>query len=141
MSDSALEWRETSPPPQPKRYVRQPTPLPRRKSLFAEYTIMPVDASYIALAKAARSAASPAEREDRAATPKAGRQPDTDYPPYLVKAFRAGSVAFAIGVIFLLATILFNSDAVRIGGATFLAVGSVTVALALLRGQDLDERN
>mgnify|MGYP001468140355 CR=1 FL=1 len=141
MSETALEWKTSL--RQPNRYVRHLniTPTPQRKSYFAEYQFTLADYPYIAFAKTARNAVAFADYGGGVPSGPTARPPETKYPLYLIQAFRVGSIAFAFGVILLLITIFFASDVLSIGGATFLALGSVTVVLTLLRGQDLDERN
>jgi hypothetical protein len=60
---------------------------------------------------------------------------------YAVAAFGSGVVIFAVGILLLLACIITNNSNVKVGASAFLAAGSVIVALALLRGQDINERN
>ncbi len=57
-----------------------------------------------------------------------------------VIAFGAGISVFAIGVILLLIHLFTKNDNFKLGASALLAVGSVTTALALLRGQTDDER-
>ena len=59
---------------------------------------------------------------------------------YRVIAFGAGILIFAIGMVLLFACLLMKNDNMKLGASAFLAVGSVTAALALLRGQSDDER-
>jgi uncharacterized membrane protein len=61
-------------------------------------------------------------------------------PHHLIVVFTIGVVAFIAGVLASLASIFVARDVFGIVGAVSLALGSAMVVLALLRGQDLDER-
>lgn len=140
MSDTDLEeWRKTS-LSHPKPYVLHRTPTPQRKAYFSEFRDVVKDYPHVALAKGARRI-STFPGHDSPVEAAATARLETNYPLYLIKAFRAGCIAFAVGAILLLITIFYDGDAIKISGAAFLALGSVTVVFTLLRGQELDERN
>ncbi len=61
-------------------------------------------------------------------------------PKLLIRIFAAGVIVSGIGVILLFCTLFAKSDQLKLIAAVILAVGSITVVLALLRGQDVDER-
>ena len=63
------------------------------------------------------------------------------YPLSLIKAFRAGCVVFATGMLLLLLMIFVDFWMVGIACATCLTIGSGIVVFALLRGQEIDEQN
>lgn len=63
------------------------------------------------------------------------------YPTYLVVGFASGLVIFGVGAALLLLALFSGLDTVKLISAVFLVVGSVTAVMALLRGQDLNERN
>ena len=63
-----------------------------------------------------------------------------NYPHALVRWFGMGLLLFVVGLVILLANIFFHAADANAVAAALLAVGSVTVVLTLLRGQDIDER-
>jgi hypothetical protein len=66
---------------------------------------------------------------------------DSQYPKWLVRAFAIGIIACIIGVLIWLCSAVVENSALHLLGIMLFALGSVAVSLALLRGQDLDERN
>lgn len=56
----------------------------------------------------------------------------------LVAVFAVGVVVFLLGLMILASTLIIKTASLPIVAAVFLVVGSVTIALALLRGQDID---
>lgn len=75
-------------------------------------------------------------RHNKALGPTAGRK----YPAYLVAGFAAGLVIFGVGGALLLLTLFIRADTVRLISTALMVVGSAVAVMALLRGQDLDER-
>jgi hypothetical protein len=72
----------------------------------------------------------------RAASPR--YMMEKEYPRSTVVAFAGGVTLFVIGLIILLYTAMRPSDVVRLISSVIMAIGSITVVLALLRGQDID---
>lgn len=66
---------------------------------------------------------------------------EANYPKMLVRLFAIGVAIGVIGIAILLITIISNNENLKLMAAIFMAIGSITVVLALLRGQDLDEQN
>jgi hypothetical protein len=61
-------------------------------------------------------------------------------PRYLVIIFAAGLFVGALGILLLTLGFFVKIDGLNLASSLLLAVGATTVALALLRGQDLNER-
>lgn len=68
------------------------------------------------------------------------RQPLTkspeEYARYLIVAFAFGVLTFLVGTALLTALLFIKNDLINLVSSALLAIGSVTVALALLRGQE-----
>jgi hypothetical protein len=64
----------------------------------------------------------------------------TRRPRYLVVAFAVGLIIAAIGAVLMIPSLLLNTGIINTISTLLLAVGSATVVITLLRGQDLDER-
>ena len=62
------------------------------------------------------------------------------HPKLLVMLFGAGILAGLAGLLLLLISAFVNSESVTLLAAILIAFGSLTIALALLRGQDLARR-
>jgi hypothetical protein len=71
---------------------------------------------------------------------KGTMQTATKYPNYLIDLFAVGLIGLAVGVIGLIIGAAGSLYAVRMTSLVLLAVAVTTVALTLLRGQDLNER-
>lgn len=61
------------------------------------------------------------------------------FPPHLVGLFAIGIIVFFTGLAGLLLSVLVDTDAVRLVSAALVTIGSITVVLTLLRGQDIAE--
>jgi len=59
------------------------------------------------------------------------------YPRWLVMTFAAGAIVAVFGLVLLAAAALTNAYAVNATGRIALAVGTASVALAILRGQNI----
>ena len=64
----------------------------------------------------------------------------TVFPLSLVRLFVAGGLMFLVGLLLLLLFIFVHIETVNFLGIALLTMGSVIVALTLLRGQDVVER-
>jgi hypothetical protein len=65
---------------------------------------------------------------------------DTNYPTWLIKLFAAGLVASVIGVILLVITSFVTIKSADAAGGILAAIGTVSIAFAVLRGQDIGGR-
>jgi hypothetical protein len=111
--------------------------------MFSEYIALSVeDYSNVAYSKVTRGhAVAVAPISGRPTGIVRAEERDGQYPSCLVKIFTVGLVISAIGMVLLLVTFFFDNAIIKIGGAVLFALGSVTVVLTLLRGQDLDEQS
>jgi hypothetical protein len=73
---------------------------------------------------------------------RALRSPEADYayPQWLIIVFAAGIIISALGLLFLAIVPFAKIDGLKLDSASCLVVGTVSIALSLLRGQDLEER-
>lgn len=164
MSETTLEWQETSRITRKANElfgVNRTMPIPSRKYLGSEYANISIESfSNVAYAKANRLHSAIIIRPGSILTSAhvighenpnniievvdSGQILPTDglgrYPYYLVKLFGIGLVLFSIGLLLLLAAFFGGGVNIKVGGACALGLGSITVILALLRGQDLDEQ-
>jgi hypothetical protein len=62
------------------------------------------------------------------------------YPKWLINVFAVGSIVTVIGVLLLVAAALTKIKAIDAAGGIAAAIGTVSVALAVLRGQDIGGR-
>jgi hypothetical protein len=67
------------------------------------------------------------------------KQLETVYPQNLIRIFAGGVWLSIIGVVGLMYGLIGGRHPVELGSSILLAVGTVAVALSLLRGQDIDE--
>jgi hypothetical protein len=65
---------------------------------------------------------------------------DTNYPAWLINVFSGGLVAAAIGVILLVITSFVTIKRADTAGGILAAIGTISVAFAVLRGQDIGGR-
>jgi hypothetical protein len=129
MSDTAFEWRRTG----------KEIAIPRRKARFPAYDIFPID--HDALAKKVRVLSMHVDYDILSSRVASTQNLASEYPAWLLQTFAVGVIIFVIGLVSLLAVAFSAKEGLKLVGAVFLALGSLTVVLALLRGQDLDERN
>jgi hypothetical protein len=61
------------------------------------------------------------------------------YPRWLIVVFAVGIIVSAIGVLLLIVVPFTKMGGLRIASASCLVIGTIAVALSLLRGQDLEE--
>lgn len=133
---STSEWRATA--FELRRAVSMPnkTVIPARKAPFFNYVETSEDYSDVIYAKIARGMAARTSRED-----SAEKTDVPQYARYLIVAFASGLLVFLVGVALLVVCLFIKNGVVNLVSSVLLAIGSVTVALALLRGQDIDERS
>lgn len=65
----------------------------------------------------------------------------SEYSKALVRWFETGLAATAVGMPLIGASFLIHSTSMEVAGVILFAFGSVSVALSLLRGEDIDERH
>lgn len=109
--------------------------IPPRKTTYAAYP--DIDDSYyggVAEFKVARKSVTRAVPNERAGAPNAR------HPRYLVVIFSFGVSIFLVGLLLLGISIIVGSEMSTGVSSVLLAVGSIAATLAILRGQDLDER-
>jgi hypothetical protein len=144
MSDAALEWQATSRPgnkAQISIYGVFRTPIPQRKDMSSGYGAFSAEIyANVAYAKGTRVHPTTLTRSiSQAETPRP-EEKATKYPRYLVTSFVAGLAFVLIGAVSLLMAVFSKHAALNVAGAVLLALGSLTVVMTLLRGQDLDEQ-
>ena len=64
----------------------------------------------------------------------------TRFSPQLISWFAGGVILFSLGLAVLLLSVFIYTDLVSSAGAVLATIGSIIVALTLLRGQDIAER-
>ncbi len=133
MSDTSLDWRRTGQElAVPKRKTRPPafdgiqsydyyyySPLARKTGITVLHVDYGPQPARTALAKGLADKS----------------------PPWLVRTFAAGVLFDLIGLALWLCTVFLASYTLQLLGSLCIAIGSFTVVLALLRGQELDERD
>lgn len=66
------------------------------------------------------------------------RSLDSGYPSWLITIFGLGATILVIGLILLVATAFTHATSIGIASASCMVIGTVAVALSLLRGEDIE---
>jgi len=138
MSDLAYEWmKSTSPSRRQWARTDSAASIPYRKALLSGYSEDREDASVgeFIYAKAARNSI-----PHNAPLYRIRVNDASERPRYLVVIFALGILVFLIGGALLGVGFFVTSNVMSLVSSLFLALGSTAVIIALLRGQDLDER-
>lgn len=164
MSDTTLEWRNTGRSTR-KAYalggrIRE-TPVPQRKYLNSEYAVSSEDYRNVAYVKSTRAllgsgvlvspglvvtsrhvlGSSDIDPQHKVDLSQKSHGTEGEFPAFLILGFTLGVVTFLSGAFVLLLTFFWNVDALWVIGAFLLALGSFIVVMALLWGQDFEEKS